>query len=325
MERFKSTSCKIIHVVIAFLPVPNIMESKEHENERALKMIQSKTQPTYKRQRFLLDYIRQIDGGASATDIQKLIFLQCQLEQNPYYEFIPYKYGPYSFQLAEDLETLLRDHFIDFNSPKYSAIGKYQIVSFFYPVTERGDRLIRKVYEAYPYYAINSVILGRLFNQQEEKKFLSERLRFKNSMQMLFTIGYEGRTLEAFVNTLIKNDIRLLCDVRRNPLSRKFGFSKSKLQHVLETVGIQYVHIPEVGIDSEKRTSLNTLQDYDALFGEYKANLHNIKEYLDYIGRLLDDNVRIALMCFEEDPQICHRHIIRDYLIKENGAICEDL
>ena len=138
-------------------------------------MTDKKTQPVYKRQRFLLDYIRQLDDGASATDIQKLVFLHCQTTHDPYYEFIPYKYGPYSFQLAEDLEILLRDHFVEYNNPTYSAEGEYQIVSFFSPTVERGDRLMRKVYEEYPYYAINSEILVRLFTKQEIKKFLAEK------------------------------------------------------------------------------------------------------------------------------------------------------
>lgn len=288
-------------------------------------MTEKRTQPVYKRQRFLLDFIRQLDGGASATDIQKLIFLHCQGDNDPFYEFIPYKFGPYSFQLAEDIEILRRDHYIEYNNPTYYAVGEYQPISLFSPATERGNNLIRKVYKEYPYYAINSEILGRLFKRDEISKFQAEKSNLRKPTKMLFTIGYEGKSLESFVNKLIQNDIHLLCDVRRNPLSRKFGFSKAKLQHVLENVGIKYVHIPEVGIDSEKRTSLNTLRDYDVLFDEYKSNLHTITRYLDYIARLLDDDHRIALMCYEEDPRICHRHIIRDYLIEKHGAICEDI
>jgi hypothetical protein len=45
----------------------------------------------------------------------------------------------------------------------------------------------------------------------------------------IVTIGYEGRSLEAFLNLLLQNSVTLLCDVRRNPLSRKYGFSKSTL------------------------------------------------------------------------------------------------
>lgn len=284
-----------------------------------------RTQPVYKRQRFLLEYIRQLDDGASATDIQKLIFLHCQENHAPYYEFIPYKFGPYSFQLAEDIEILQRDRFIEYYNPTYRAEGEYQIISFFSPAVERGDRLIRKVYEEYPYYAINSEILGRLFTKNEVRRFAEAKQSLRNNMQVLFTIGYEGKSLESFINMLIRNDVRLLCDVRKNPISRKYGFSKAKLNHILETIGIKYVHVPEVGIESEKRTSLNSIQDYDALFKTYKSSLNNITQHLEYIAQLYDKHKRIALMCYEEDPRICHRHIIRDYLIESHSAICEDL
>lgn len=288
-------------------------------------MDDGKKQPVYKRQRFLLDFIRQLNGGASATDIQKLVFLYSQENDSGYYGFIPYKYGPYSFQLAEDIEILRRDNFITYCSPTFYAEGEYSIVSLFTPPIERGDPLIKKVYKEYPYYAINSEILGRLFSKQEIKRFSDEKLSLQKSMQLLFTIGYEGKSLESLINTLIQNDIRLLCDVRKNPLSRKFGFSKSKLEHVLETIGIKYIHVPEVGIDSDKRTSLNTPDDYDMLFADYRDNMYKIKKDLDSIADLLKKYNRIALMCYEEDPRTCHRHIIRDYLIEKHGAICEDL
>ena len=67
------------------------------------------------------------------------------------------------------------------------------------------------------------------------------------------------KIIRTFTVSYIKNTknlgmvIGLLCDVRKNPLSRKFGFSKKKLKHITETVGIKYVHIPELGIESDKR------------------------------------------------------------------------
>ena len=41
---------------------------------------------------------------------------------------------------------------------------------------------------------------------------------------------------------LIREDVKLLCDVRKNPLSMKFGFSKNQLKGILEGVGIEYIH-----------------------------------------------------------------------------------
>src|SRR5439155_7481614 len=86
----------------------------------------------------------------------------------------------------------------------------------------------------------------------------------------LLTIGYEGRSLEAYLNLLLCEGVTLLCDVRRNPLSRKYGFSKSTLSKACEGVGIRYEHLPGLGIESDKRQSLETQADYDAWFEEYE-------------------------------------------------------
>ena len=100
----------------------------------------------------------------------------------------------------------------------------------------------------------------------------------------LTTIGYEGRTLESYLNTLIGAGVTLLCDVRRNPNSRKYGFSKSTLASGCGRVGIRYAHFPELGITSEKRRNLETQADYDGLFREYEEkNLPKQDEALSKI------------------------------------------
>ena len=63
----------------------------------------------------------------------------------------------------------------------------------------------------------------------------------------------------------------MLCDVRRNPVSRKPGFSRKALASSCDAIGIRYVHMPELGIASDKRRTLSTEADYDALFAEYEA------------------------------------------------------
>jgi uncharacterized protein (DUF488 family) len=141
----------------------------------------------------------------------------------------------------------------------------------------------------------------------------------------LFTIGYEGISIEAFINTLIHNDIRLLCDVRKNPLSRKFGFSKGKLEHITGRVGIKYVHIPELGIESDKRTSLETIEDYKRLFSDYAEMLPNLTPLIERVYALLHSEVRIALMCYEKKPEMCHRHVIKDYIANTHTIRSVDL
>ena len=279
-------------------------------------------QPTYKRQQFLLAFIRQINTRLSLTDLQKLVFLYTQKTQAAFYDFIPYKYGPYSFQLAEDIEILNRDGYIDAD---LCPVGNFNSVRMFPIDDSRGRALRRKAYREYPYYSINSEIKEDLFNRDELAIFAKEAEKYKNNQEMLFTIGYEGKTLEKFVNTLIQNDVHLLCDVRKNPLSRKFGFSKNRLQHILGQIGIEYRHIPELGIESEKRADLNTVEDYERLFADYEKTLPNRSIWLEELYNLLCTHNRIALMCYEKEPWMCHRHVVRDYLVKKHNLRCTDL
>ena len=286
-----------------------------------------KTQPTYKRQRFLLAFICQIDGGIASADLQKLMFLHTMKENSGFYEFLPYKSGAYSFQLAKDLDILCKNKYISIEDSQIKTAGEYTQESF-YDLNidkERGDDLVRKAYRAYPYYTINSEIIPRLFPAEEAQSFFAERQKYKQSGQLLFTIGYEGKTIEAFFNMLIQNGINVVCDVRKNPFSRKFGFSKSNLEHIAKTFKIEYVHIPELGIETAKRNMLETPEDYDALFFDYAETLPYFEIQLEWIYTLLRSNTRIALMCYEKDPNMCHRHIVKDYIVKSHGVRSEDL
>ena len=286
----------------------------------------SNSQPTYKRQRFLLSFIRQLGSSVSSTDLQKLVFLHTMKNNTDYYEFIPYRFGAYSFQLTEDVDILRKDGFLSGEGKRIEATGEYSQDEMFDIAVERGNSLIRKAYREYPYYTINSELTERLFYRAEEmERFNNEKLKYNQPGQVLFTIGYEGKSIEAFINELIQNGVKLLCDVRKNPLSRKYGFSKSKLEHITGTVGIKYIHIPELGIESDKRNSLETDEDYQTLFDDYSETLPTLAPYIEWVYSLLCSNTRIALMCYEKDAAMCHRHIIKDYITNTQKVRSEDL
>jgi uncharacterized protein (DUF488 family) len=106
---------------------------------------------------------------------------------------------------------------------------------------------------------------------------------------------------------LIINNIKTLIDVRKNPISMKYGFSKSFLSKRTSDLGIKYTHIPELGIESDKRQSLNSFEDYQDLFANYedttlKRNIKSIEKVYD----ILMQDRRIALTCFEADRNYCH-------------------
>ena len=60
----------------------------------------------------------------------------------------------------------------------------------------------------------------------------------------LFTLGYEGLTIEAFIARLQSAQVKTVVDVRELPLSRKKGFSKSAFCAALSAHGIAYLHAP---------------------------------------------------------------------------------
>ena len=86
----------------------------------------------------------------------------------------------------------------------------------------KGNELIKFIYENYPYFAIHSKIAEKVLDKEKYKAVVNSKPR-KNSYT-LFSIGYEGKTIEHFTNELIRNDIRVLCDIRKNALSMKYGF-----------------------------------------------------------------------------------------------------
>ena len=144
----------------------------------------------------------------------------------------------------------------------------------------------------------------------------------------LFTIGYESLSLETYINKLIVNDVHVLCDVRKNAYSQKYGFSKSQLAQACAGVDIEYIHIPELGIDSCERKELVSQRDYDLLFEKYeRTTLKTNEAYLDIILNKIKEKGRVALTCFEKEVIQCHRGRVAKRLmsVPNKGLILKNL
>jgi len=143
-----------------------------------------------------------------------------------------------------------------------------------------------------------------------------------NDKTIFYTIGYEGISIEKYINKLIKEGVILLCDVRKNAYSQKFGFSKNELLNALKLCGIDYIHIPELGIESDKRQDITS---YKKLFDEYEnTTLIENQEKVSYLAELLNKHKRIAITCFEKDVHCCHRGRIAT-MVKNMGYDVENL
>jgi len=271
------------------------------------------------RRKIILSLFQLCNGNVEKTKLQKLLFLYSQRKRDSEYDFVPYKYGCYSYSANADLVTMVKKEFLSESEKGYVKIDQTDYL----PTLKINDRelltetverygsmgnetLIRHTYINFPYYAINSTIARRILNDKYYNRVLNTIPN--ENKKSVFTIGYEGISLEKYLNKLVKNNIKLLIDVRKNPLSMKYGFSKTLLKKFCESLSIKYIHIPEVGINSSQRQTLEKQEDYDMLFERYKdTTLRETSIQQQEIVNLLNEHNRIALTCFESNVCQCHR------------------
>ena len=284
------------------------------------------------REKCLAALMEQLNDWMPSIQIQKLVFLLTDNQEERVYDFMPYKFGCYSMQLSQDLRNLTKDGYLlceeDESTHKYKIARNDLGLSRF--VDEKDNKviariikrfanlsiseLVRYTYQNYPFFAINSKMAKDILSEAEYSHVVKQRPH-KEDMSLM-TIGYEGRTLEEYIVILLRNDVRVLCDVRKNAYSQKFGFSKAQLIKACDGAGIQYEHIPNLGIVSEKRKDLKTQSDYDTLFDDYESTtLIDARNELNHLFKLLQSEKRIALTCFERDPLQCHRSRIAKKLM----------
>lgn len=125
----------------------------------------------------------------------------------------------------------------------------------------------------------------------------------------LFTIGYEGMALDDMLGKLKANKIDLVVDVRALPLSRKKGFSKNALAKALEGVGIAYAHRVALGTPKPMRTRYKRDHDFAALKVAFEKYLEDQTYSLMELNELVKGK-RACLLCFEADPNLCHRSLV---------------
>lgn len=168
-----------------------------------------------------------------------------------------------------------------------------------------AGQLSRYVHDKYPWYTVNSESEPRL-----------ERPRAKSA---IYTVGYEGLSVDGFLNGLVANGIEQILDVRNNPISRRYGFHKSTLARLAGRLEIDYVNIPELGITSADREGLSSEEDYEALFDRYEANvIPRETESVRRVGRMTKERAS-ALVCMERSSRSCHRSRLAAAMVEETG------
>jgi uncharacterized protein (DUF488 family) len=124
-----------------------------------------------------------------------------------------------------------------------------------------------------------------------------------------FTVGYTGRKGPELFDALVGAGVRALVDIRLYPVSMyRPEMSKGNLARALSARGIEYIHVPELGVPRDVRAKAIDAGTRDVIWQWYDDHV-----LVPYLGRNLDRFLNMtdhpaALMCVETDPRECHRH-----------------
>lgn len=141
----------------------------------------------------------------------------------------------------------------------------------------------------------------------------------------LWSAGYEGRDIDSFVASLLDAQIGVVADVRLTPISRKPGFSKTRLGQALGEAGIEYTHLRGLGNPKDNRAPF-----WDGRIAEGRARFRSLLRS-DTAQSDLDEladharQSRVAVLCFEKDEERCHRQVVLQTLLKRTSLTATPL
>jgi hypothetical protein len=255
-------------------------------------------------------------------------------QDDTFYDFLPHKFGPYSFALNRELEALIFQGYIreqhsgSTNTYTVTELGSKEQRTVD-PDTSRAVRfifekygkqglkqLLRDVYFRYPWFSTRSELDNLIPQHAPEKPVAAPAV---------YTIGYEERSIDGFFDKLLRAGIRVILDVRANPISRKYGFAKSSLNTISGKVGLAYEHWPQLGISSKKRQGVETPAEFKQLFGYYERDiLPNAKTDVKKIADLMKQTPSV-LLCMERCAHDCHRSRLAKVVSEASGLSVVDL
>ena len=145
-------------------------------------------------------------------------------------------------------------------------------------------------------------------------------------MRTLFTIGYQQAKPAAVLSELQRAKIDLLVDIRAVAASRRPGFSKRQLAASLDEAGIAYIHLQKLGTPAQGRQAARA-GDLEALWRIYDKHIKTpeAQAALGELLALIKSGKRVCLLCYERDPNECHRSRIAALVKKRTRVKVDDL
>jgi len=136
--------------------------------------------------------------------------------------------------------------------------------------------------------------------------------------QVIYSIGHSNGSIERLIALLQQHSITALADVRSQPYSRfNPQFNREILASTLKSAGLEYVFLGQ---------ELGARSDDPACYRNGRAQYSLIAKAAMFqrgIGRLLSgaERFRLAILCAEKEPLVCHRGILISRHLHENGIV----
>lgn len=158
------------------------------------------------------------------------------------------------------------------------------------------------------------------------KKKAATAAKRKPKQQPLMTIGYEQTVAGSVIGEIARAEVDILVDVRAVAASRKPGFSKRQLAAGLDEKGVAYLHLQKLGTPKDGRDAARA-GNLDKLFKIYSKHLKTAeaRQEMDELAALAKSGQRLCLLCFERNPNVCHRQWIAQEIQSRTGVTVEHL
>lgn len=144
-------------------------------------------------------------------------------------------------------------------------------------------------------------------------------------MLTLFTIGYEGKTVDEFLGELSSAGVERVIDVRAVAASRRPGFSKTALGNALRERGIDYLHLrplgtPAAGREAARKGRIAEMRDIYADQLETDEAALALEKALAAAAEK-----KSALLCYEAAAPGCHRAMLAERMVGRTAFDVVDL
>lgn len=137
------------------------------------------------------------------------------------------------------------------------------------------------------------------------------------SGKVLYSVGHSNHDWDTFLRLLKQHQIEVLADVRTQPFSRYTPhFNREMLQPDLQAAGIRYLFM---GDQLGGRPEGAEFYDPEGHVLYYRVAESSF--FQEGIQRLKTgiQNYRVAIMCSEEDPTVCHRFLLVTRVLAEHN------